>query len=81
LSHAAVDEQLDAGDIAAVIRRKEYHRLGDLIGRACAAQRRGRGGLRLDLFDLLVAQTQRVRVTGRDDRARADDVDADLAVL
>lgn len=39
LSHAAVDEQLDAGDVAAVIRRQEYHRLDqsvDLRGIALA---------------------------------------------
>ena len=73
LRHAAVDKELDAGDVAAVIRGEEDDRLGDRIRRANAAQGRAGCGLRLELLDLGVAQAQLGLVAGRDDRARADD--------
>src|SRR3954469_25779387 len=81
LGRAAVDEQLDARDVATVVRGQEYDRLGDLVGGTDPAEGSGFGRLRLHLPDLLVAQAQFVLVAGRDDRARADDVDADVAAL
>ena len=33
LGHAAIDKQFRSGDVAAVVRRKKYHGLGDLSGR------------------------------------------------
>src|SRR5947199_45910 len=59
----------------------EDHRLRDLVGRAYSTERRGRGGFRLHLRALLVAQAERVLVPGRDDRAWAHDVDTNLAAL
>jgi len=60
LRHAAVDEQLDAVDVAAVIRREEHDRISDLIGCACATQRCGTSDLRLELLDLLGDQPNSV---------------------
>src|SRR6266481_8490261 len=80
LRQATVHEQIDAGNAAALVRGQEDHRLRDLVGRACSTERRGRGGFRLDLRDLLVAQAG-VLVPGRDDRAWAHDVDTNLAAL
>src|SRR5206468_10027089 len=80
LRQATVHEQLDAGDVAALVRGQEDHCLRDLVGRAYPTERRGRGGFRLDLRDLLVAQAGAL-VPGRDDRAWAHDVDPNLATL
>src|SRR3954453_24240744 len=80
LSHAPVDKQLDAGNIAAVIRRKEQHGLGYLIGASHSAHRHAghKAGLyHLDLFlvPYRSAEDWRVYWTG------TDGVDADVALL
>jgi hypothetical protein len=39
LGHAAVDEEFDTGDVAAVVGGQEHGRLGDLVGRSHAPER------------------------------------------
>src|SRR3989441_3468835 len=80
LGHAAVDEQLDAGDVAAVVRRQEQRGLRDLVRVAHPTQRNRPDHVLLELLDLLLAQPQAVEAR-RVDRTRADRVDADLAGL
>src|SRR6266850_1200653 len=81
LGHTAIHEQLDTGNITAVIQNKEDDRLGHLVGRPRAAKRHRRTGVCFHVLDLVLAQAERVRVAGRDDRTRAGDVDANLAVF
>jgi len=81
LRPAAIYEELDAGDVAAVIRGKKENRLGDFIGRGSAAQWRKRCGAYFDLCNLLVGVAQLGSQSRSDDCSRMDDVDPDLALL
>lgn len=54
LRRAAIDEELDSVDEAAVIGREEDDSLGNLVRRAGAAYRSSSRGLCFELFDLLV---------------------------
>src|SRR5258706_10337397 len=80
LSHAAVDEQIDAVNETRVIRRQEKNRLGDLLGRSNPSGRDGRNHLSGKSGDLLLRQARLAVALGRDD-ACADGVDADLAIF
>src|SRR2546422_394410 len=80
LGHAAVDEQLDAGDVAAVIGRQEERGLRDLVGAAHPPHRNRGHDILLELLDLRLAQPQAIEAR-RLDRTRADRVDADPAPL
>src|SRR3954466_11114850 len=77
LREAAVDEELDAGHVAALVRSEERDDLGDLVGGARAAG----GDLRQHALDefvhLLLVELESDRVSGRGDDAGADRVDAD----
>jgi len=53
LGHAAIDEQLDACDVAAVVRGEEHGGVRHLVRRAHPAQRYGGDDVRLHLVDLL----------------------------
>src|SRR3982074_420073 len=80
LGHAAVANQFGRVDEAAVIRGKKHDGLGDFIRFARAPQRdRGRhvGG---ESLNLLLGHTTRL-VSRSYNNARADHIDADLAVL
>src|SRR6266481_2041471 len=80
LRHAAVHEELDPADEAAVVRGEEEHGLRDLIWAAHAAKRHGVDDLLLEVLDLLPGQPQIV-VARRVDRSGADGVNADPALL
>src|SRR5258707_11907803 len=80
LYHATVDEELDAGDVARVIRRKEDDHLGNFVGMPHAAERHLRSKPSLQLFRLLFILGEAVDC-GCVDRTRAHDIDANLAVL
>ena len=58
LRRAAVNEELDASDVAAVVRGEEHDGLGDFVRRANAPQGCGGGCLCLHLRDLLVGQSK-----------------------
>src|SRR5260221_6301735 len=75
LGDAAIDHQLDAGDVRAVVGGEEYRRPGDIIGRADAVQGNLRDKIGLRLLVQQDVQTERRNVTG------AQDVDADAAAL
>src|SRR6516164_3030752 len=79
LGHAAIDEQLDAGDVAAVVRGEEHGGFRHLVRPAHPAQRHGSGEAHLELIDSLLRQTGLVE-DGRFGVSGADGVDADLAV-
>src|SRR6266699_4013071 len=80
LRHAAIYEEVGAGDVTALVRREENHRVSDLVrGPDATAWCRG-GHAFLDLIDLSVAQAP-ILVAGRDDRTGTHHVDADSATL
>src|SRR6266404_4514553 len=58
LGLAAIDEQLDARDIARVVRREKGHRLGGLVARTGAAPRRDTGSVCFERIDLLVVHAE-----------------------
>jgi len=53
LRHASIDEEFNAGHVAAVVRCEEDDRFSDLIGRAQPAEGDAAGEARLHLLDLL----------------------------
>jgi hypothetical protein len=69
-----IDEQFDAGDITAVIRREERDGFRDFVRTSHPPHRHGGYNARHELL---------VRATGHRclDRTRADGVDADLALF
>src|SRR6218665_1227240 len=79
LRDAAVDEQLDAGDVAAVVRGQERDGAGDFVRRSSTLQGNA-GGALLELLDLLLVEAQ-LGVAPGGDEAGADGVDADAAAL
>jgi hypothetical protein len=58
LGLAAIDEQLDARDIARVVRREKGHRPGGLVARTGAAPRRDTGSVCFERIDLLVVHAE-----------------------
>src|ERR1700682_3942654 len=80
LRHAAVDEELGAGDVAAVVRRKEEDGLRNLVGASHAAHGHGPDDVRLELLELRRGQPE-VVVAGRVDGTGADDIDTDFSAL
>ncbi len=58
LGLAAIDEQLDARDIARVVRREKGHRLGGLVARTGAAPRRDTGSVCFERIDFLVVHAE-----------------------
>src|SRR5262249_25312554 len=79
LGHAAIDEQLDAGDVAAVVGGEEQGSVRHLVWRAHPAQWHGGDDARLHLVDLL-PRPPGLAEARRFSRAGADGVHADLAV-
>ena len=69
LCSAAVDEHLDARDVARVIGSEKRYRFGDLIGFTHAAERRRFAHLLAIRVDLLVGELELRLVGGRDHRA------------
>ena len=53
LGHATIDEELDPGDVAAVVRGEEHGCVRHLVRRAHPAHRRGGNGCRLELVALI----------------------------
>src|SRR5262249_47965332 len=79
LGLAAIDEQLDAGDVTAVVRGEEHGGIRHLVRRADPAHRHAGDEARLELVALLPRRPALLE-DGRLDRAGADDVDANPAV-
>ena len=77
----AIHKEFDAGDEAAVIRGEKKDRLGNFFRRAGPAQRSRGRGLRLELFDLLIAQSKLCLVASGNDRSRTHHVDPNVAAL
>ena len=65
----AIHKEFDAGDEAAVIRGEKNDRLGNFFRRAGPPQRSRGGGLRLELLDLLIAQSKLRLVASCNDRS------------
>jgi len=70
LGQAAIDEQLDAGNVAAVVRGEKHGGIRDLVRRAHPAHRHGGHDVRLELVELLPRPPGDVD-PGRLNRARA----------
>ena len=79
LRHATIDEQLDARDVAAVIRREEDNGFGYLVECSRPAQRRAGRCAGLVLLNLFIAH--HAAIGGCDNHAGADSVDANLAIF
>jgi len=79
LGQAAIDEQLDAGNVAAVVRGEKHGGIRDLVRRAHPAHRHGGHDVRLELVELLPRPPGDVDPR-RFNRARANGVHADLVV-
>ena len=76
-----VHKEFDASDKAAVIRSEKKDRLGNFFRRAGPPQRSRGGRLRLELLDLLIAQSK-LRLKGSCNyRSRTQHVDPDVAAL
>ena len=75
-----IDEQFDAGDITAVIRREEQHGFRDFVRTSHSTHRHAGYEARLYLLDLFLSLYRAIE-DQRIDRARADRVDSDLAVF
>src|ERR1700733_2437520 len=75
LSCATIDEQLDTGDVAGIVRRQKRYRLGDFVRGAETIQRHAR------LQGILHVVTGEYVEAGGLDRTRADQVDADFPGL
>ena len=73
LRASAVDKQLDAGDVARVIRGEEGHRFGNLVRLAYPAKRSGLGDLQAVGRNLLVIHLEFRLVPRRDNDARRHD--------
>src|SRR5262249_53753049 len=79
LGQAAIDEQLDAGDVAAVVTGEEHCGFRHLVRRAHPAHRHGGHDVRLELVELLPRPPGDVDPR-RFNRAGANGVHADLVV-
>src|SRR5207245_8705696 len=80
LGETAIHEQLCSRDEAAVVGCEKHHGLRDLVGRTAPAERH-RAGDRLGALLARFRGTQELIQSGRIGRARADRVDANVAVL
>src|SRR5262249_45554629 len=80
LGHAAINEQLDPRDVAAVVGREEHGGFRHLVRPAHPAHRHGGYETHLELIDSLLRQAGLVE-DGRFGVSGTDNVDADLAVL
>src|SRR5271163_3049686 len=80
LGQAAVYEEFDAGDVAAVVGGEEDHGFGDFVGGADAAERdhAGHAGFELGYF---FGSGEQGGDAGSVDGAGANDVDANFAVF
>ena len=78
---AAIDEEFDGVDVTAVVGSEEDHGFSDFIEFTDPAGWNSADGAIGELLDLFVGEAERVFVTGRWNRAGADGIDADLAVL
>src|SRR5262249_56161279 len=77
LSEAAVDEQLAAGDVAAVVRGEERYRGGDFI---CPTDATERNPVAKQLVQALAVLLRELAKTRRIARSRTDHVDADFSL-
>jgi hypothetical protein len=80
LGRAAVHEELDPIDEAALVRGEEKDGGGDFLRRAGTPERRGSRGLGFELLDLLVGESQLALVPRRHYGARSHDVNADISI-
>src|ERR1700683_2901095 len=81
LSQAAIDEQLDAGYVAAVVGGQEQDGLRDFIRGAGTAQGNIANRALYKLIDLFLRHPKRGVVARRRDDARTDCIHPDLALL
>src|ERR1700683_4730496 len=81
LSQAAIDEQLDAGYVAAVVGGQEQDGFRDFIRRAGTAQGNIAYRAIYKLIDLFLRHPKRGVVARRRDDARTDCIHPDLALL
>src|SRR5882757_8417500 len=80
LYHAPVDKELNAGNVACIIRREEDDHLCNLVRISHAPERHLRNKPSLQLFRLLLILDEAVDC-GCFDRTGTHDIDANLAVL
>src|SRR6201982_1439693 len=75
LGHPTVNEQLDAGDVGAVVAGEEYRSLAQIVRNGEAAERNGSNGRGFFLIRHEMGKAWRIGVSG------AQHVDADVAPL
>src|ERR1700719_2869145 len=78
LRRPPVHKEFDASDKAAVIRSEKKDRLGNFFRRAGPPQRSIGGGLRLELLDLLIAQSKLCLIASCNDGAWTHHVHPDI---
>jgi len=81
LSHAAINDQFDAGDIATFVRSEKRHHLGNFVQGSGATE----GYIAHDAvcvpLDLFFRHPQRIAIARRGNYARTNSVHADFAVF
>ena len=81
LGHAAVDEELDASDVAACVGSEEGNHFGNFVQGSRATERYFISDAVCVLFDLFFRHSQGIAVARRRDDAGTNSVDADFAIF